>query len=69
MFEFKKVMKGIAKKEDFECDCCGSVESQDFGESSGCAPSCAPGKSSFGKSTVKSIAVKGLGCGCGDTSK
>jgi hypothetical protein len=64
MFEFKKSMKGIAKKEDFECECCGSIESQDSKESSGCASSCAPVKNSSVEKTAK-----GSGCGCGDTSK
>lgn len=45
MFEFKKAMKGDQKKEDLECECCGSMEGQDSNVSSGCASSCAQAKS------------------------
>jgi hypothetical protein len=40
MFEFKKSMKGVPKKEDFECECCGLIEDESS-TPSGCTSGCA----------------------------
>lgn len=40
MFKFKKSMAGVIKQENFECECCGSMDDQASTESSGCASGC-----------------------------
>ena len=39
MFEFKKAMQFIMEKEDYECECCGSMDEK-TGGASGCSSSC-----------------------------
>ena len=46
MFNFKKKMESIFKEEDFECECCGSVEDAASPRSCGCSSGCGPVKSS-----------------------
>jgi hypothetical protein len=48
MFKFTKATKGVSKQEVFECECCGSMESNVSTGSSGCSSGCGSAKSLLG---------------------
>lgn len=39
MFKFKKSMAGVVKQENFECECCGTMDDQASTGASGCGRS------------------------------
>ncbi len=72
MFEFKKAMQNIMEKEDYECECCGSMDDKTKG-ASGCSSGCGSGMSSccgpVENSNENSPKSEGTGCQSSCTGK
>lgn len=48
MFKFTKATKGVSKQEEFECECCGSLESDVSTGTSNCSSGCGQAKNPCG---------------------
>lgn len=70
MFNFKKSEAGVPKQEDFECECCGSMENQASTGPSSCGSGCGSTNNSCCVPTEDKTSTGSSGCssGCGPTN-